>query len=291
MAKTKKYTTSAILRAIRGDPDASPPVIPKDEKGQIDEIAATFVNDERLSSHGHIPTIALRLSCSNQTIRNYCNERERLPEYRVLNGLLKQVRQDIRDNDDVVYDVIKDMAAIDQVKHFGLSSLIEELINGLDNPGVNPNTVLRGLKKAIYGNTWGDLTNGALEIQAAIEQEKEVGLIESVYIRHELKTDAEKMAHLLIKAGDGPMTKFILERLDKENYAARTEMTGADGENLYDDDARKKLGELAEILDDMGKNPSEAIIDAVNVMKLKLAEYKDKGKDNTHSTERGVTDE
>ncbi len=290
MAKTKKYTTSALLRAIRGDPDADAPVIPKDDKGQIDDVAATFIIDDRLSSHGHIPTIALRLSCSNQTVRNYCTDRERLPEHRLLNDLLKQIRQGIREQDDVVYDLIKGMTAIDQVKHFGLFSLIEDLINGLGNSDVKLYPILGALKKKIDAKTWGDLTKGAVEIQAAIEQEQEVGLIERVYIRHELMTDAEKMAHLLIKAGDGPMTKFILERLDKENYAARTEMTGADGENLYDDDARKALGELAQMLDDMGKDPSEAVIDAVTAMKSKLAAYRDKGKNNTHSKEPGESD-
>ena len=59
----------------------------------------------------------------------------------------------------------------------------------------------------------------------------------------------------------------------------RREITGADGENLFDSDARRALGELGLMLDEMGQNPSATMIDAVNALKAKLEAVKNKGKE------------
>lgn len=218
MANKPKFTKSVILRAIRGDISLPDPILPKimTDKGEatkvVDEIAAAFFDNPQLSSHGHIPTIAARLLCSEQTVRNYVNRR----------------------------------------------------------------------------NKEGKFTKTAIAIQEAIEHEKNV-----VYstacdeIRHEIKTDAQKMLHLLIKAGDGASVRFGLERLDKDNYASRTEVASI---SLLDDDALKALGEMAELLDSDGKNPSEEFMNALHKYKAKRIAHKDKGKNNTHSKEPGESD-
>lgn len=210
MAGKQSYTKSEVLRAIRADPDApkAPPSTNDDAS-----ILAGWQDDKRFSSYGHIPTIAARLGCSEQTVRNYVN-------------------------------------------------------------------------KTIAG----ELTKKAQDIRAAIEAERQLGFLHRAEFHYELIRDAEKGLHTNVKLLDTPSIRFVLERLDKAHYASRSEMTGADGENLFDDDAQRALAELGQMLDDLGQNPSETMIDAVNAMKSRLEAIKNKGKDNTPSIERGADD-
>ena len=54
--------------------------------------------------------------------------------------------------------------------------------------------------------------------------------------------------------------------------------------------AGKDIRPLIKLLDSDGKNPSEAIIDALQKYKAKRIAHKDKGKNNTHSKEREESD-
>jgi len=215
MANKAKFTKSDVLRAIRGNPDNNGPAIPKGADGNDDWVAALWVDDARNSSHGHIPTIAARLGCSDQTIRNYASRKDKN----------------------------------------------------------------------------GNLTKLAIEVQAAIEQEKQVGMLKRADFHHELKTKAELALLTNIEMLDTQAAKFVLERLDKANYSSRSEMTGADGVALYDTDAQNALAELSVMLEGIGKNPSESIISVVQRMKAQIETMKNKGKpdgnDDTHSMERG----
>ena len=284
MVNKAKYTKSDVLRAIQGNPQAE--IIAK-SKGDDAWLKDLWLDDLRVSSYGHIPTIAKRLKCSDQTVRNYANQRKRLPEYRILIDLLKDIRLAIRDSDSRVYELIKDVVGINQNNRFRISDAIENLLIGLADPAAKLPPLLSAIKNKIINYTWGDFTKQAIDIQTAIADEKERGMIVRADFHIELIRDAEKALHTNIKLMDTASIKFALERLDKLNYAARSEMTGAGGKNLYDDKASKALDELWQMLDDMGKDPSEALIDAVKSMKAKLAAYKDKGKDNTHSRELG----
>lgn len=293
MVNKARFTKSDIIRAIRGNPDGNAPAPPKDKDGVVDWIAATWIDDERKSSYGHIPTIAARLSCSDQTIRNYASDRERLPEYKMLNGILKQVRAAVKETDAVVYTLIKEMVAINQEKKIGLTGIIEQLLNGLDNPVVKLNPILVEIKNKIAANTWGAFTKQAVEIQEAIEHERQLGLIKRSDIQHELKTKAEIALLTNIEMLDVNAAKFVLERLDKPNYAARSEVTGADGVALYDDKGQAALAELMTLLESVGQNPNETIVELARRTKAKIEMMKNKGKDenvgdnNTHTTERG----
>jgi hypothetical protein len=290
MANKNKFTKTMIMMAIRGNPDLPAPIVPKSDDGD-DWITAAITDNPQLSSHGHVPTIAGRLMCSEQTVRNYINERERLPEHRVLLSLLKNIRECIRNSDTAVYGLVKEMSSVNQGNRFGLADAVGRLIDDLDNPDAKLNPILAEIRKQIVKNTWGDYTKQALEIQESIEHEKHVVYSTACEeIRHEIKTDAQKMLHLLVKSADGPSVRFALERLDKEHYAARNELTGAEGLSLFDDEARKALGEIAELLDETGKDPSEAIIDALHKYKSKLVAHKNKGKNNNLSTGRGESD-
>lgn len=211
MARGPSFTKSDFMRAIRGDSQAQEP----QQSGSADAwITELWEDDKRLSSYGHIPTIAARLGCSEQTVRNYA-------------------------------------------------------------------------KRKIKG----ELTKQAVTIQAAIETERQLGFVVRAEFDAGLISDARIGLRANVKLLDVQSIKFALERLDKEHFAARSEMTGADGQNLFDDEARRALAELGQMLDDMGRDPSEAMIDAVNSLKAKLAAIKNRGKpdadDNTFSTERG----
>jgi hypothetical protein len=213
VANKPKFTKGVLLRAIRGDPTQAKPTSNQDDDAWIADL---WVDDPRVSSYGHIPTIAARLGCTEQTVRNYANRRNKIT---------------------------------------------------------------------------GQLTRQAKDIQAAIDAEFTLGLERRADFHTELIRDAERALHENVKLLDTPSIRFALERLDKGHYAVRSEMTGADGKNLFDDEARQALAELGELLDNMGQNPSTTLIDAVNAMKAKLAEIKNKGKpdgeDKPLSTERG----
>ena len=284
MGNKDKFTKSDVLRAIRGNPEAE--IVAK-TKGDDAWLKDLWLDDLRMSSYGHIPSIAKRLKCSDQTVRNYASARERLPEYRVLLDTLKQIRTAIRDSDGRVYELVKKLSEINQNNRFLMSDVIENLLNDLEDPGAKFPPLLAAIKRKIISNTWGEFTKQALDIQSAIEKEKDRGMAVRADFHIELIRDAEKALHTNIQMMDTASIKFALERLDKDNYAVRSEMTGADGMSLYDDDALKALVEMAELLDGDGKNPSESIIDALHKYKMKRVAHKDKGKDNTHSTERG----
>lgn len=199
MANKIRYTQGMLNRAIRGDSGSS--FVMPFEKNPGDNV---WIDDPRKSSHGHIPTIAKRLECSEQTVRNYCNRK----------------------------------------------------------------------------NSDGELTKLATMVRAAIEQEKDAGLVERADFHHDVVTNAEKVLALHIEALDLNATKFALTRLDKGNYSSRSEMTGADGKALFD-------GETMALLDEMGIDVEEAMRVAAQSIKTKLQAAKNKGHDDTHSNEHG----
>lgn len=282
MANKPKYTKTDVMRAIRGNPEGGKPPTPQGENAWIE---ALWLDDTSKSSHGHIPTIAKRLGCSDQTVRNYCNERERLPEYGQLMGLLTWIRKAIKESDSGVYEPIRDMASINQNDRFDMDTAIKKLLNSLDDPDAKFSSILAAIKSKIVGNTWGGFTKQAMDITAAIEHEKVLGMLAREDFHHELKTKAEIGLMKNIEMLDTPSIKFALERLDKENYAARNEMTGADGEALFD-------SETMALLEEMGIDVKEALGNAGQAIKRKLIEARNKGKptdggNDTHSMERG----
>lgn len=186
------------MRAIRGDPAAS---FNPSSGNELDDL---WVDDLRKSSYGHIPTIAKRLVCSPQTVRNYRDRK----------------------------------------------------------------------------NSEGEYTKLALQVQKALKEEEMVKELDHADFNYELISTAEKALLINVKLLNQPAIKFVLERLDKEHYAARTEMTGADGKALFD-------SETMGLLDEMGINVEEAMRVAAQNIKAKLQAAANKGKDDTHSMERG----
>ena len=290
MANKAKYTKTELVLAIQGDPEAT---LPKKTEGEDGWIKDKWLDNRRNSSHGHIPTIAKRLNCSSQTVRNYLSERVRLPEFKILNSMLKQIRiaiKEANDDDDaihMVYELIEEMTAINVGNRFGLLNISNDLLSALDNPDVKINPILAEIKKQIACNTWGGFTKQAISLQEVMEQEKKQALIERSDFHHQLITDAEVALLTNVHLLDQRAAEFVLSRLDKLNFSGRSEITGADGVALFDDEARAALAELAELLDDIGKNPSEAIVATVQAMKAKIEAVKNKGKNDTHSMERG----
>lgn len=263
MVNKVKFTKSDLMRAIQGNPVAAPPVRFTDDD-EDSYIKNEWLNDLRESSHGHIPTIAARLRCSAQTVRNYLNERTRLPEYKVLLGLLRQIRQAIREADSGVFDLVKEMAVINQDDKFQLSDIIEQLLHGLDDRAVKLGPILITIKNNIISNTWGEFTQQAIDLQTAVSEEKEHGLIAQAEIRHEIKTDAQKALHVLVKAFDPSSVRFANERLDKENYSGRSEVTGKDGKDLF---TAEHLALLAEV----GITPKQFIAAMMEKVSSELA--------------------
>lgn len=282
MVNKDKYTKTDLILAIRGDPAASEP---EKHTGDNAWIENTWLDDERKSSNGHIPTIAFRLNCSDQTVRNYLAQREKRPEYRFARKALTALRSAINADDDrELLLAFNDLDSLNVDDLFGIDELLERFYED-DNL-----LLVKKMATAIEKRKYGGLTRQAVDLQAAIAEEKKIAMLKRADHQHQLITDAELALHVNIKMFDTPSIRFALERLDKGNYASRTEMTGPDGMNLYDDDARNALAEMAQLLDDDGKNPSEAIIDALHKYKAKRIAHKDKGKDNSLSMRRGEAD-
>lgn len=140
MVNKYKYTNAEILRAICGNPELYIPPPETEEEQTMSQLS----DNPRLSSYGNISTIAARLDCSSQTVRNY---------------LAKE-------------------------------------------------------------------TTGGQKLRDAVEQEKRRGELDRAEFHHDLISKAEKALDIRLDILDMQAIKLVLERLDKDNYSSRQELTG-----------------------------------------------------------------